>query len=288
MARQSWHAILPTSKYLILWGVWAPRHFFPSIFVQFFFKKNLEKYDLTRDPKCLNFHSHVDLKSLSFSTEYKRTVTDTLQFLTIAPSVRRIPRVTTSSCRDLLPRRWMSVVIISLELTSIDTGALVSSESDQGSHSWNGWLSWPDLHIPTVLHTCCLPACWTDRSQFSTSPSISSTLPSSSWVSDLFGCSCRFSSSTSFSSVSFSFTVSRVTSSSSSTVKIALSRKIGKHVLSYFKTRVLREQISDNTFFENRVCTGSGRRTPILKFIFLWSRPVPCRVKTKKREDLYY
>jgi hypothetical protein len=48
---------------LILWGVCVPRHFFVRFFSRFFFS-----YDLT-DRKCLNIHSHLDLKSLSFSTE---------------------------------------------------------------------------------------------------------------------------------------------------------------------------------------------------------------------------
>jgi hypothetical protein len=46
--------------------LWASEHHFFSIF---FLKKTWKKYDLT-DPKCLNnIHSHLDLKSLSFSTE---------------------------------------------------------------------------------------------------------------------------------------------------------------------------------------------------------------------------
>ena len=36
---------------------------------------------------------------------------------------------------------------------------------------------------------------------------------------------------------------------------------------SYFKTHAFREKISENTCFENRVCTESGRRTSDLKFI---------------------
>ena len=49
-------------------------------------------------------------------------------------------------------------------------------------------------------------------------------------------------------------------------LKISLTRKIGKHVLSHFKTRAFRDQTLENTCLENRFCTGSGRRTPALKF----------------------
>jgi len=50
-------------------------------------------------------------------------------------------------------------------------------------------------------------------------------------------------------------------------LKIASTRKIGKHVLSLFKTRAFRDQILENTWFDITFCTGSGRRTPALKFI---------------------
>jgi hypothetical protein len=49
-------------------GRLSTKTFFFLDFFSIFFSKNLEKYDLT-DPKCLNVHSHLDLKSLSFSTE---------------------------------------------------------------------------------------------------------------------------------------------------------------------------------------------------------------------------
>ncbi len=61
--------------------------------------------------------------------------------------------------------------------------------------------------------TCVVSRRWTMRSQLSTSVSISLLwqLPSSSWMCDLFGCSCRFSFTTDFSGASFSFSASRAT-----------------------------------------------------------------------------
>jgi hypothetical protein len=49
--------------------------------------------------------------------------------------------------------------------------------------------------------------------------------------------------------------------------KIVLRWKIGKHVLSHFKTCAFRYQISQNMCFEIIFCTGSERRTPALKFV---------------------
>jgi hypothetical protein len=48
-------------------------------------------------------------------------------------------------------------------------------------------------------------------------------------------------------------------------LKIASTRKIGKHVLSLFKTCAFRYQISQNMCFDIAFCTGSGRRTPDLQ-----------------------
>jgi hypothetical protein len=91
-----------------------------------------------KDPKCLNIHSHLDLKSLSFSTESTNVLLPTPWiFLTAAPRVRRSPQDTTSRCRDLTSARGKSVARNSLELTIIATGALVSSVPTKGSHSWN-------------------------------------------------------------------------------------------------------------------------------------------------------
>ena len=49
------------------------------------------------------------------------------------------------------------------------------------------------------------------------------------------------------------------------TLKIDLTWKIWKHVLSLFKTRTFRYQISQNTWFDIALCTGSGRRKHPLK-----------------------
>ncbi len=49
------------------------------------------------------------------------------------------------------------------------------------------------------------------------------------------------------------------------TLKIESTRKIGKHVLSLFKTCAFRYQISQNMCFDIALCTGSGRRTPALQ-----------------------
>ena len=69
-------------------------------------------------------------------------------------------------------------------------------------------------------------------------------------------------------------------------VKIVLTRTIEKHVLSLFKTCAFRYQISQNMCFDITFCTGSGRRTPALKFMknsygvvaphVVWSLPSPC------------
>ncbi len=50
-----------------------------------------------------------------------------------------------------------------------------------------------------------------------------------------------------------------------SALKIVSTRKIGKHVLSLFKTCAFRYQISQNMGFDITFCTGSGRRTPALQ-----------------------
>jgi hypothetical protein len=51
------------------------------------------------------------------------------------------------------------------------------------------------------------------------------------------------------------------------TLKIFLTWKIWKHVLSHLKARAFRYQKSENTCLRNGFCTGIGRRTPALKFI---------------------
>jgi hypothetical protein len=84
---------------LILWGVWAPRHFFFDFFSIFFFSKKLE----TTWFKCLHIHLHLDLKSLSFSTESTNVMLPTpWSFLTAAPRVwfrtKPNPRSRTCSC----------------------------------------------------------------------------------------------------------------------------------------------------------------------------------------------
>jgi hypothetical protein len=48
-------------------------------------------------------------------------------------------------------------------------------------------------------------------------------------------------------------------------LEISFGRKIGKHVLSHFKTRTFRDQISGDRCFDITFCTGSGRRTHVLQ-----------------------
>ncbi len=61
------------------------------------------------DPKCLHIHSHLDLKSLSFSTESTNVLLPTpWSFLTVVPRVRRPPRDTVSRCRGLTSARGKS------------------------------------------------------------------------------------------------------------------------------------------------------------------------------------
>jgi hypothetical protein len=88
---------------LILRGVWAPRHFFSRFFFNFFlasFSQKTWKNMISLDRKCLNIHSHLDLKSLSFSTESTNVLLPTPWiFLTAAPRVRR-PPVDMSHCEE--------------------------------------------------------------------------------------------------------------------------------------------------------------------------------------------
>jgi hypothetical protein len=108
--KQSWKQ----GNHLILYGVWAPRHFFFNFFLAAFSQKTWKNM-ISLDRKCLNIHSHVLLPT-------------PWNFLTAAPRVRRPPRATESRCRDLTSARGKSAVRNSLELTSIATGTLVSSE----------------------------------------------------------------------------------------------------------------------------------------------------------------
>ncbi len=96
-------------------------------FFLIFFLKKLEKYDLTR-PKV----SKYSLTSwpeviVVFHGEYKRTVTHTLKL-----SHCRAARTTASASHHVTSVRGKSVVRSSFELTSIATGALVSSEPAEG------------------------------------------------------------------------------------------------------------------------------------------------------------
>ncbi len=85
---------------LILWGRWITKIFVSSRFCFLLKKTWINMIEL--DPKCLNIHSHRDLKSLSFSTDSGNVLLPTTwSVLTVVPCVRRSPWVTESSCRGL-------------------------------------------------------------------------------------------------------------------------------------------------------------------------------------------
>ncbi len=108
---------------LILWGVGGEPQKKNLDFYYFFFPKKLEKYDLTR-PKMSKYSLTSSPEVIIvFHGEYKRTVTDTLKL-----SHCRAARTTASASHRVEMRN-------SLELTSIATGALVSSVPAEGSHS---------------------------------------------------------------------------------------------------------------------------------------------------------
>ncbi len=138
---------------------------------------------------------------------------------------RRSPPTIASSWRDLTSAMGKSADRRSIELTSIDTGALVSSEPAEGSHSWNvspdkssaTWcnhnsttrdLSPSEYLVP--LYSSHLRTC--NSNFFSTQLMLPGTTSSaSSSVCVLFSCSYSFSSSTALSTASFSFSVSNAT-----------------------------------------------------------------------------